>query len=234
MVNGILIEICIGNITDALAVSKYPVDRIELNSAIELGGLSPSVETLRYLKERIPQKIVCMLRPRGGDFLYDDAEYEVMKKDAENFLQNGADGIVFGFLREDHTVFEARAKEMASLAHRYGKEAVFHKAFDETPDLKGSAKILTDCGIDRILTGGKAPYPDIVKGAQDIQELNREFGERVTFLPGGGVRVGNVNDVLDISGSKQIHMTSKKEDPGGYLKLDEEQLQAFLQKIGSR
>ncbi len=234
MINGITIEICIGNVTDAVRVSRYPVDRIELNTALELGGLSPSCETLKYLKKHIPQKICCMVRPRGGDFVYDRTEYQIMRKEAEELLREGADGIVFGFLKEDGTIDAARTGDMADLIRSYGKEAVFHKAFDETPDLPASAKALAELGITRVLTGGRAAAKDIVEGSEDIWELNRLYGDRLQFLPGGGVRIENVCDVLDISGSRQIHMTSKRKDPGGYLRLDEDQLKGFLEKIGSR
>ena len=233
MVNGILIEICIGNISDAVKASKYPIDRIELNSALELGGLTPSLETLKYLKKTIDTPLCCMVRPRGGDFCYNDTEYETMKKDAENFLKEGADGIVFGFLHEDKTIDVKRTKDMADLIHSYGKEAVFHKAFDETEDLDRSVKELIACGIDRILTSGRAVYPDILEGCRRIRELHEKYGEKIQFLPGGGVRVGNIQDVIRTAGTGQVHMTSKMTDPGGYLRLDEEQLMEMIDKISS-
>ncbi|MBQ1508359.1 MAG: copper homeostasis protein CutC [Erysipelotrichaceae bacterium] len=233
MVNDILMEICIGNISDAVLASKYPIDRIELNTALELGGLSPSLETLKYLKKHIEPKICCMVRPRGGDFVYDETEYETMLKDAESFLKEGADGIVFGFLHEDRSIDVDRTIEMTELAHSYGKEAVFHKAFDETEDLEDAAYTLIRCGIDRILTGGGKDPSELLAGCKEIGKLNQLFKNEIEFLPGGGVRVDNVQDVLRLSGSGQVHMTSKKKDPGGYLRLDEEQLQEMIQKIGS-
>ena len=233
MINGIMIEICIGNVIDAITASAFPIDRIELNCALELGGLSPSLETLKYLKKRIDKKICCMVRPRGGDFCYSDEEFEVMLKDAENFLENKADGIVFGFLNEDKSIDADRTGQMVRLIHSYGKEAIFHKAFDELDDLDEGTRILIDCGIDRILTSGRAVYPDILKGCKNICELNERYGDRIEFLPGGGVRVENITDVLKTSGVKQIHMTSKKEYPGNYLGLDVNQLKELLDKISS-
>jgi copper homeostasis protein len=231
MINNITIEICIGNPDDAMTAAEYPIDRIELNSALELGGLSPSLETLKYLKENIDKKICCMVRPRGGDFHYSENEFEIMRKDAENFLQNNADGIVFGFLHEDKTVDIERTKQMCDLIRSYRKEAVFHKAFDEIDDLDKACMQLIDCGVDRILTSGKAVYPDILKGCEIISDLNRKYGNRLQFLPGGGVRIENIKDVITTAGSGQIHMTSKKQYPGGYLGLDEKQLQIMLKKI---
>ena len=233
MINNITIEICIGNVQDAIKASEYPIDRIELNSALELGGLSPSQETLKYLKDKINTRICCMVRPRGGDFFYTEEEFAVMLKEAENFLNNKADGIVFGFLNEDDSIDTDRTKQMVELIHSYGKEAIFHKAYDELEDQDEGAGILIDCGIDRILTSGKAVYPDILKGCERINELNRKHGERIQFLPGGGVRIENILDVLKISGVKQIHMTSKKENSGNYLELDTDQLKIMLEKISS-
>ena len=231
MVNNILIEVCIGNIKDAIIASAYPIDRIELNSALELGGLSPSLETLKYLKTHIETKICCMVRPRGGDFFYNDLETETMYKDARNFLEAGADGIVFGFLDEDNKIDVNKTIKMVELIHSYQKEAVFHKAFDEVDDQDETSKILVDCNVDRILTSGKAVYPDILKGCEKINELSNKYGDKIQYLPGGGVRIENVQDVLQVSGVKQIHMTSKKQNTGGYLEFDPEQFEEILERI---
>ena len=233
MINNTLIEICIGNIQDAIKAASYPIDRIELNSALELGGLSPSLETIRSLKKMINVPLCCMCRPRGGDFFYSEVEYETMLKDAEEMLKAGADGIVFGFLNEDRTIDLKRTGTMSDLVHSYHREAVFHKAFDETDDLDRSVKDLISCGIDRILTSGKAVYPDILKGCEILHDLNEKYRDQISLLPGGGVRIENIQDVLKISGCGQVHMTSKKQSQGGYLELDEAQLQEMLKKIES-
>ena len=231
MINNIKIEICIGNVQDGLIASKYPIDRIELNSALELGGLTPSLETLKALKSSVKPKICCMVRPRGGDFCYSQAEFEVMLKDAESLLKANADGIVFGFLNEDKTIDIERTMIMSDLIHSYRKEAIFHKAFDEVEDQIDAAQILIECYIDRVLTSGKAVYPDILEGCQRIKYLKDIYGNQLQFLPGGGVRIENITDVIKTSSCNQIHMTSKKQYPGGYLGLDGEQLETMLEKI---
>jgi len=233
MVNNVTIEICIGNPDDALTASRYPIDRIELNSALELGGLSASLNTLRYVKEHSDKKICCMVRPRGGDFLYNDSEFSIMLKDAENFLENKADGIVFGFLDKENKVDIDRTKTMCDLIRSYGKEAVFHKAFDEIEDLDEACQQLIHCGVNRILTSGRAVYPDILKGCQTIRKLNECYGESLQFLPGGGVRIENIQDVIKTANTGQVHMTAKKTYPGGYIGLDEEQLIKMLKEIAS-
>ena len=232
MINNTQIEICIGNIDDALIASKYPIDRIELNSALELGGLSPSLETLIYLKENIKQKICCMVRPRGGDFCFSDLEFKIMLETAKSFLDNGADGIVFGFLNKDKSIDAVKTRKMIELIHQYKKEAIFHKAFDDSNDKFEAIKILNDLKIDRILTGGGESSENILKGCELINKLHNEY-PNIQLLPGGGVRVNNIKDVIKTAGTGQIHMTAKMISDGGYIKLEESQLQAMLREIES-
>ena len=229
MINNIQIEICIGNIDDALTASKYPIDRIELNSALELGGLTASLETLKYLKQNIKPKICCMVRPRGCNFVYTDLEFKTMLKDAKLLLENGADGIVFGFTKDNKVDYE-RTKEMVELVHSYGKEAVFHKAYDEVDDLDLATKTLVELKVNRVLTSGKAVYPDILQGCQKIAKLHEQYPE-IEFLPGGGVRVNNIADVIKTANSGQVHMTSKRTNEGGYVELEESQLIQLLDQI---
>ena len=215
MVNGIKVEICIGNVEDAVKADNYPIDRIELNCALELGGLSPGIETVRYLKKRIKTPVCVMCRPRGGDFCYNETEYEVMYKEAEEMLKSGADGIVFGYLKEDKTIDKEKTRKMVELIHSYGREAVFHKAFDETEDLEDSVQRLIDLKIDRVLTSGKAPSAKILEGCKVLRPLQEKYKDKIQLLPGGGVKSSNAVDILKISGCDQIHMTAKRQNPGG-------------------
>ena len=233
MINGVTIEICLGNIRDVKKLNGLGIDRIELNSALELGGLTPSLNTLIKAKEDTDIKIICMVRTRGGDFCYTDEEYDVMFKDAKLMLDNGADGIVFGFLNKDNTINTEKTKKMVELIHSYGdKDAVFHKAFDEmNGDIFKDTKALLDLGIDRILTSGRAIYPDIISGCNIINKLYKEHGDKIQLLPGGGVRVENIQDVIKTAGTGQVHMTSKKTYDGNYIGLDEKQLEDLLNKI---
>lgn len=230
MINNTLIEIALGCIQDVATVEKYDVDRIELFSANELGGLTPSLSTVKEARRISSKNLACMCRCRGGNFCYTEAEYKTMFEDAKLMLENGADGIVFGFLNADDSVNVEKSKEMIELIHSYNKEAVFHKASDVSDDLDKTVKTLAQLGIDRILTSGKAVYPDILAGCPKINELHKQY-PNITFLPGGGVRVNNIADVLRISEAGQVHMTSKKKYDGDYVALDEEQLQQMLQEI---
>jgi len=228
MINNIKIEICIGNIDDALKADQYPIDRIELNSSLELGGITPSLETLIYLKKHIKAKICCMIRPRGGDFVFTDLEFETMLLDAKRFLENGTDGIVFGCLKDGFIDVE-RTIRMCDLVHSYDKEVVFHKAFDEVKDLNKAIETLIECGVDRILTSGG--QSDILKGCDKLAELNDKYGDKIQILPGGGVRTNNIQQIISNSHSKQIHMTSKRNNPGGYVEFEPSQLEEIIEKI---
>lgn len=233
MINGTTIEICLGNIQDVKKLNGLGIDRIELNSALELGGLTPSLNTLIKAKEDTDIKIICMVRTRGGDFCYTDDEYDVMFKDAKLMLENKADGIVFGFLNKDKTINIEKTKKMINLIHSYGnKEAVFHKAFDEMDgDIFEDTKTLVDLGIDRILTSGRADYPDIVGGCKVIGQLHDKYGDKLQLLPGGGVRIENIQEVIRTAHTGQVHMTSKKTYDGNYIGLDENQLVQLLEQI---
>ncbi len=232
MIRDITIEICAGSLSDVLAASSVRgTDRIELNSALELGGLTPSAETLRMAREMSDRKLICMVRPRPAGFVYNETEKASMMKDAEAFLKDGADGIVFGCLKEDLTVDEEYTKQMSDLIHRYGKEAVFHKAFDETPDLFEACRTLAECGIDRILTsGGKE---DVSAGADMIRDLQKAFGSKIEILPGGGVSETNAANILKHTGCRNIHMSAKRtcHDCGDYYAVDPERIRKIIQTI---
>ena len=118
-------EVCCGCTDDAVNAFKGGADRIELNSALFLGGLTPSLGTLLKVKELVKIPVMAMVRPREGGFCYTDNEYETMKADAALFLENGADGLVFGFLNADGTVDEERTGEFHALCRKWGRESVF-------------------------------------------------------------------------------------------------------------
>ena len=122
-----LVEICCGSYEDALNAYKGKAKRIELNSALYLGGLTPSLASLKLTKKNTNLKVITMVRPRGAGFYYNDIEFEVMKEDARCLLENGADGIAFGCLNQDGSINEKQTKAMdgkeliKDLQTKYGK-----------------------------------------------------------------------------------------------------------------
>ncbi|MDD6004163.1 MAG: copper homeostasis protein CutC [Firmicutes bacterium] len=233
MINNRIIEVCIGNAEDVAELNDIAIDRIELNSALELGGLTVSVGELIEAKKLTSKPICCMVRPRGAGFCYSDTEYNTMIIDAKMLLENGADGIVFGFLNKDDTIDLIRTKAMADLIHSYGKEAIFHKAFDETHDMEKATLELIDCGINRILTSGGKNYPHIENGFPILKDLISKYNDKITFLVGGGVRDYNVASIIENTNCSQIHMSSRYQaiDNGEYDKLSKEKLIKILENI---
>src|SRR5437764_13979019 len=128
----ILLEICCGSIDDALQAQAGGADRIELCSALFLGGLTPSLGTLQYARQQLKIPIIAMVRPRGGGFCYTDAEFETMERDTGVAIGSGADGVVFGILTADGNIDRERTRRIRKIIG--SKQAVFHRAFDVTPD----------------------------------------------------------------------------------------------------
>jgi len=148
-----------------------------------------------------------MVRPRGAGFCYTSEEYETMKLDAELLLQNGADGIAFGFLNRDGSIDTERTQAMAGIIKKYHGEAVFHRAFDCVKDPYRSMEQLIGMRIDRVLTSGlKAKAMD---GIALIAELQRSYGDRIELLAGSGMNVKNAREMMDRTGILQVHSSCK-------------------------
>lgn len=136
----VLVEACCGSVEEVLLAEKAGVDRIELCDNLEVGGLTPSEELVRSVKQNSSLPIMAMLRPRKGDFFYTDGEYKIMFEQAERLIAQGVEGIVFGILRKDNTIDAERCKNLIRhISHESFKlpkrvQIVFHKAFDEVPD----------------------------------------------------------------------------------------------------
>ena len=149
-----IVEICCGSYEDALNAYKGGAQRIELNSALYLGGLTPSIASLIKTKQNTDLKVIVMIRPRGAGFYYSEEDYEVMKEDCRLMLEHGADGIAFGFLNKDFSIDLKRTKEFIDIIKSYNKEAVFHRAFDCTSHPYQAIEQLIELGVNRILTSG--------------------------------------------------------------------------------
>ncbi len=212
MLYGIKIEICAGSLPDIETADKYTeVDRIEINSHLEDDGLSMDPDTYRKARQMSTKQLMCMVRPRGGNFVYSSEEKEEMFQQARFFLDHGADGIVFGALQENRELDRSFASEMIELIHSYHKEAVFHKAFDASNDLDAAIKELISLHCDRILTSGGRP--DCTIGSDVLSCLQQEYGHAIEILPGGGIRAENVIALLKKIGCSRFHMSLRAKDP---------------------
>ena len=197
-----LLEVCCGSVEDVLQAEKGGADRVELNSCLFHGGLTPSIGELITAKKLSKLPIMTMVRPRQGGFLYTDAEYSTALADAEALLENGADGLVFGFLNADGTLDDRRTKELARLAGNRIK--VFHRAIDVVGDWKATLARLIEIGIDRVLTSGQAP--DAYYGAEVIRQMIEFAQGAIEILPGGGVTMRNLDRVIRETGCRAVHI----------------------------
>lgn len=206
-------EICCGSFDDAAAAQNGGADRIELNSALYMGGLTPSLATLRLVKRALGIKTIAMVRPRGGGFCYTTGELAVMELDCAMLMENGADGLVFGCLNADGSVNMEANRRMVELAHRFGGEAVFHRAFDCTPGPFEAIESLIELGFDRVLTSGqREKAPD---GAILLKKLQDRYGDKIEILAGSGINPANAAKLMTDTGITQLHSSCRSwvEDP---------------------
>jgi len=196
-----MLELCVGGIDDVLLAQKNNVPRIELNSAIALGGLTPSLALLLQARKAYSGKIIAMVRPREGDFCYSHAEIQTMLLDAELLVQHGADGIAIGFLTASGSV---DAHTCLLLRKRLpNTHLVFHRAFDVAACLTTALSQIIELGFQTILTSGGCQTA--LAGAPVLQSLNQQAAGKIQILPAGGIRATNVASVLQLTGCPEIH-----------------------------
>jgi copper homeostasis protein len=199
----ILLEICCGSLDDAIEAERGGADRVELCSALFLGGLTPSLGTIAEADQRLRIPFMAMVRPRGGGFCYSAAEFASMERDIELAVDAGAEGVVFGILHEDGAVDVERTRRLAARAGQ--RQTVFHRAFDVTPDPFVALDQLVDLGITRVLTSGQKDT--VPEGAPLIRRLLEHADGRIEVLPGGGIAAWNLLECVERTGCRQVHLT---------------------------
>ena len=193
---------CCGSVEDVLQAERGGADRVELNSCLFHGGLTPSIGELITAKRLSKLPVMTMVRPRQGGFCYTDAEYRTALADAEALMANGADGLVFGFLKADGSLDVERTRELCRMAGDRTK--VFHRAIDVAADWKEMLGQLIELGVDRVLTSGLAP--DVFYGVDTIREMMDFAQGAIQILPGAGVNLKNIDAILERTGCDQIHV----------------------------
>ena len=216
-VRRVLLEVCVESAADAAAAAAGGADRIELNSALALDGLTPSLgllaEVRRMVGRRVP--IVAMARPRPGGFCYDAADFRVLLRDVGLLLDHGADGVAFGILTAGGQIDVKRCRQVVRQVESGGKwaeGAVFHRAFDVTADPPRALEQLIDLGVRRVMTRGQ--QPTALRGARLIAELRERAAGRIEDLPAGGVRASNAARVLALTGCDQLHSSVRDRRTG--------------------
>ncbi len=194
-------EVCVDSIESALAAERGGADRIELCSDLLEGGLTPSYGTLKAARERLRIAVMAMVRPRGGDFCYSDAEVAAMRHDVRAAREAGANGVVLGILTPDGEVDAGRTRELIGEARPL--PVTFHRAFDMTRDPFAALDTLVDLGVDRVLTSGQES--SVLEGLDLIAQLVDRAAGRIVVMPGGGITDRNVGRICAAVPATELH-----------------------------
>jgi len=206
-----LLEISCYSVASALNAERGGAQRVELCAARPEGGTTPGHGAIVTTREKLNLTLYVIIRPRGGDFLYSDLEFEEMKKDILFCKEAGVDGIVSGILHADGTVDKERTKELINLARPLG--FTFHRAFDMTRDPYEALDDLIAIGADRVLTSGQEATA--VKGQKLIRELIDRAGDRIIIFPGGDLDENNLEAFARYTGAQEYHAAACRLVEGG-------------------
>jgi copper homeostasis protein len=175
------------------------------------GGTTPSFALIEMARKHLTIKLYVLIRPRGGDFFYNDLEFEMMKSDIEQCGKIGCDGVVIGMLNNDGTIDMARSRELIELAKRYSMGITFHRAFDRCVDLFQGLEDVINLGCERILTsGGKNTA---IEGSEIIAQLIEKANGRITIMPGAGLTPENAAQLIEKTVATEIHGTFRSQYP---------------------
>jgi copper homeostasis protein len=184
---------------------------VELCENLYEGGTTPSHGEILVARKRLHIKLYVLIRPRGGDFLYSDLEYDIMTADAKYAIEAGCDGIVIGMLNEDGTVDKERCSKLVQMAKQAGVGVTFHRAFDMCADMFAALEDIITLGCERILTsGGKSTA---MEGSRVIAELIKKAAGRITVMPGVGVNEHNAADLVHFTGALEVHSSARVRMP---------------------
>ena len=196
-------EICVNSVESAVAAQTGGADRVELCDNLLEGGTTPSAGSIEIARKLLNIKLHIIIRPRGGDFLYSDTEFEIMKRDIKTAKRLGADGLVFGILDENGDVDKIRTKELIELSRPL--TVTFHRAFDVSRDAFQTLEDLIALGVDYVLTSGQEATA--VEGAELISALIERAGNRIKIMACGNLNERNISKFLEKTKVKEVHFT---------------------------
>ena len=201
------IEICVDSPEGVIAARDGWADRVELCDNLFEGGTTPSIGTVKMARRVGGIKLHMIVRPRGGDFLYSDVEFDTMRMDVEAARTSRVDGIVIGMLTADGNIDKERTTELVTLARPMS--VTFHRAFDVCRDPLAALEDLIEIGVDRILTSGQKA--DALSGAETIKKLVEAADDRIVIMACGGIDETNISEVSDKTGAGEFHFTAFEE-----------------------
>lgn len=193
------------DLASCLIAEQYGADRIELCANPHDGGTTPSYGTIAAARRATSVQLFPIIRPRGGDFLYSDSEFDAMIADIDQCRQVGCDGVVIGMLHSDGSV---DARRCAALIDQAGSmQVTFHRAFDRVRDPMRSLEQIIDLGCTRILTSGLRPTADL--GRDLLRTLVEAAADRIIIMPGSGVRAANIVELAGFTGATAFHSSAR-------------------------
>lgn len=224
-------EICTDSVAGAEAAEKFGAKRIELCSALSVGGLTPSVGLIKQCVEKAAVEVHVMIRHKEGSFNYGTEDVELMKIDIEAAKESGAYGVVFGVLDENNKISPLN-KELVMLSKALGLEVTFHRAFDFVPNYKSAIEQLINFDFDRLLTSGL--QQNVEEGLAIITYLQSNYGNEIQIMAGSGVNAANALKIAS-SGVNNLHFTARKSvnnttrlSMGEFMVVDEDKIKNII------
>jgi len=202
----IKLEIAVFSVEAALAAIKAGADRIEFCENPTEGGTTPSFGSLSTLISLTSKPVFPIIRPRGGDFLYTENEFNAMRSDILMVRKLDYPGVVLGLLNADGSIDTVRTKRLVDLASPM--EVSFHRAFDRCKDPFKALEDIIATGCKRILTSGKVP--NAADATSLLKKLVEQAGDRIIIMPGSGIRSNNIKEIIEATGAKEIHSSARK------------------------
>ncbi|MCX6253606.1 MAG: copper homeostasis protein CutC [Bacteroidia bacterium] len=200
------LEICVDNVESAINAQNAGADRVELCDNLIEGGTTSGFGTIASARNNLTIGLNIIIRPRGGDFLYTDLEYDIMRRDIDICGECGVDGIVLGILRSGGAIDVERTAKLIEFAQPMS--ATFHRAFDMCSDPVQGLEDVIASGADRLLTSGQKDKAQ--EGAELISQLVGQAGDRIIIIPGSGINESNIAWIARITGAKEFHLTGRK------------------------
>lgn len=197
----ILVEAAVETLEEVLEAEGAGADRIELCANLSVGGTTPSAALIAAVVGQAKLPVFVMTRPRGGGFVYSEAEFDAMTRDIDLAGKAGIAGIVTGVLTPVGRVDVERTQTLVKAAA--GLPVTFHRAFDSTANLPDALEQLIQIGVSRVLTSGGAP--SALEGTSTISALVTQAGDRIAIIAGGGIRENNVREVIARTGVREVH-----------------------------
>jgi copper homeostasis protein len=200
-----ILEICCFNLESAIIAAKTGADRIELCADPAAGGTTPGIGLIKTVRKKTDTELWPIIRIRGGDFLFDKEEVDVMVHDVEICKSAGCDGVVIGILMPDGRVDKIHSALLVKKAYPMG--VCFHRAFDWTRNPFEALEDIIEIGCERILTSGQQPTASL--GIPLIKDLVLQSKGRIQIMPGSGIRASNISDIKNETGATNFHSSAR-------------------------